>query len=286
MDTVIAAIGLLTAQNGLGLDSAATGPMLRDIDWADLTQPDGMISMGYDFEGARIPWTWKDFGTEAWLVHQAYASATGEVASMARPTPPTVNGSGFIDELAWLFVPPPAAPDFWGVDWQAFRDAAAGRQIGYFPENDPESCFAQLGIFGLSAGEMPDGTYLTLGVGGSDRSPETGVEPLGAAAITPHYAGLMASLRPEEASTMWRWLTDNGLSTPLNNVESLMFPPDAPCEVWNHSKLSWNLALQTLGWGRYLAERRDMEPVLWRAATENPLLRDGYCLLARCETAP
>lgn len=289
VDTVIAAIGLLTAQQALGLDTTATEQMLRDVDWDDLILPDGTISMGYENQGDRIPWGWKDFGTEAWLVQLAYASATGEVASMARPTPPTVNGSGFIDELAWLFVPPPASPDIWGVDWPAYRVAAADKQINFFPETDPISCFAQLGLFGLSAGEMPDGTYLTLGVGGSDQPPETGARLLGAPAITPHYAGMIASLRPPEASAMWKWLTDNGLFTPLNNVESLMFPPGAPCDrsgaVWNSSKLSWNLALQTLGWGRYLAERQGQTPILWQAATENPLLRAGYCLLTQlnCE---
>lgn len=287
VDTVIAAVGLLTAQNALGLDTAATEQMLRDVDWNDLTLPDGTISMGYDNQGDRIPWGWKDFGSEAWLVQLAHASATGEAASMARPTPPTVNGSGFIDELAWLFVPPPASPDIWGVDWQDYRDAAADKQINFYPETDPASCFAQLGLFGLSAGEMPDGTYLTLGVGGSAQPPETGAERLGAPAITPHYAGLIASLRPDEAIRMATWLITNGLFTPLNNVESMMFPPGASCDrsgaVWNHSKLSWNLALQTLGWGRYLAERQEMEPILWRAVAENPLLRDGYCLLTRCE---
>jgi hypothetical protein len=283
VDTVIAAIGLLTAQHALGLDTAATEQMLRDVDWDAMTLPDGTISMGYENQGDRIPWGWKDFGTEAWLVQLAYASATGEKASMAPPTPPTVNGSGFIDELAWLFVPPPASPDIWGVDWPAYRDAAAHKQINFFPETDPTSCFAQLGLFGLSAGEMPNGDYLTLGVGGSDGPPETGVERLGAPAITPHYAGLIASLRPDEAIQMWDWLIDNGLFTPLNNVESLMFPPSAPCDrsgvLWNHSKLSWNLALQTLGWGRYLAERQGLEPVLWRVATNNAMLRDGYRVL-------
>jgi hypothetical protein len=289
VDTVIAAIGLLTAQHALGLDTTATEQMLRDIDWTDLTQPDDMISMGYDFQGQRIPWGWKDFGTEAWLVQLAHASVTGKRASMARPTPPTVNGSGFIDELAWLFVPQPASPDIWGVDWTAYRNEAADKQFGFFPETDPASCFAQLGLFGLSAGEMPDGSYLTLGVGGSDQPPETGAERLGAPAITPHYAGLIASLRHEASIPMWEWLIANGLFTPLNNVESLMFPPGAPCDrsgvVWNHSKLSWNLALQTLGWGRYLAERQGQTPILWQAATENPLLRAGYCLLTQvnCE---
>ena len=89
---------------------------------------------------------------------------------------------------------------------------------------------------------------------------------------------------------MWGWLIANGLFTPLNNVESVMYPPSAPCDrsgvVWNHGKLSWNLALQTLGWGRYLAQRQGETPILWQAATENPLLRDGYCLLTHCETPP
>ncbi len=290
VDTVIAAIGLLTAQHALGLDTAATEQMVRGIDWADLILPNGAISMGYDDQGDRIPWGWKDFGTEAWLVQLAYASAAGEIASMARPNPPTVNGSGFIDELAWLFVPPPDSPDYWGTDWEAYRNEAADRQIGFFRENDPASCFAQLGLFGLSAGEMPEGSYLTLGVGGSDQPPETGARLFGAPAITPHYAGMITSLHPETAIQMWDWLIDNGLFTPLNNVESLMFPPGAACDgssvVWNSSKLSWNLALQALGWGRYLAERQGLEPVLWRAATENLLLQPGYCLLALCETPP
>ncbi|MFZ1466039.1 MAG: hypothetical protein WAV60_18490 [Anaerolineae bacterium] len=285
VDTVIAALGLLTAQNALGLDTVATEQMLREFDWEGLILPDGTISMGFDDRKSRIRWGWKDFGTEAWLVQLAYTSATGNVAAMARPTPPTVNGSGFIDEMGWLFVLPPTAPDVWGVNWQAYRDNAAEKQISFYSKTDPTACLAQIRLFGLSAGEMPDGTYLTLGVGGKDRPPETGAETLGAPAITPHYAGLIASLRPAEATEiMWNWLIANGLSTPLNNVESLMFPPGAPCDssgvVWSHGKLSWNLALQTLGWGRYLAQRQEQVPVLWQATLKNSMLQEGYRLLA------
>ena len=82
---------------------------------------------------------------------------------------------------------------------------------------------------------------------------------------------------------MWDWLIANGLFTPLNNVESLMFPEGAPCGrndvVWNQMKGSWNLALQTLGWGNYLAQRQGQEPVLWQATTNNAMLRDGYRVL-------
>ena len=113
--------------------------------------------------GDRRPWLadsaerpGKDFGTEAWLVELAYASAASKVAPMARPTPPTVNGSGFIDEMGWLFVLPPTAPDVWGVNWQAYRDNAAEKQISFYSKTDPTACLAQIRVFGLSAGEMPD----------------------------------------------------------------------------------------------------------------------------------
>ena len=297
IDTVIAAIGLLTAQQALGLGTTGTEELLRGIDWEDLVKPDGMISMGYDYEGKRIPWAWDTFGGESWLAELAYASATGNVAPLTYPSPPTANGSGFIDELAWLFVPPPAGLDYWGTDWTAYRRAAADRQIRYYPSNYPQSCFAQLGLFGLSAAEVPDPSlvppgsiYQAFGVGGRDLCANDGSALLGAPVVTPHYAGLIASLRPDEATRMWDWLITHGHFSPLSNVESLMFPSGAACDsggvVWNHLKGSWNLFLQTLGWGRYLAERRGQVPVLWHAAMVNAFLREGYLRLAPNEPAP
>ena len=291
IDTVIAAIGLLTAQQALGLDTSGTEAFLREIDWEDLTKPDGMISMGYTYEGKRIPWAWDTFGGESWLVELAYASATGKVAPLAHPSPPTANGSGFIDELSWLFAPPPSRPDVWGTDWPAYRSAAADRQIRYYPANYPASCFARLGLFGLSAAEVPDPTivppgsiYQAFGVGGRDPRANDGSALLGAPVVVPHDAALIASLRPDEAIRMWDWLIQHGHFSPLNNVESLMFPAGAACDsggvVWNQLKGSWNLSLQTLGWGRYLAERRGQVPVLWQATMANAFLREGYLLLA------
>ena len=94
---------------------------------------------------------------------------------------------------------------------------------------------------------------------------------------------MIASLRPNEAKTVWRWLIDEGLFTPLNNVESFMFIEEPPAYVagpiWNSLKGSWNLALQTLGWGRYLAEQKGETPVLWQASQDNEFLAGGYALL-------
>ena len=289
IDTVIAAVGLLTAQSGLGLDTSGTEQMLRGIDWEDLVKPDG-ISMGYACRDGACP-ILNVFGGESWLVELAYASARHNVAPLTYPSAPTANGSGFIDELAWLFVPPPSRPDYWGTDWPAYRSAAADKQINYYPSRYPAACFTRFGLFGLSAGEVPvpsmvssDSIYQAFGVGGRSGSANDGSRLLGAPVVVPHYAALIASLRPGEATRMWGWLTQYGYFSPLTNVESLMFPVGAGCDpasaAWNQLKGSWNLALQTLGWGRYLAERRGQVSVLWQAATENAFLRDGYRLLA------
>jgi hypothetical protein len=290
VDTAIAAIGLLAAQSALGMDTSGTEHVLQTIDWPDLVTRGG-ISHGYTYAGDPIPYAWDVFGGESWLVALAYAAATGQVARMVYPSPPTANGSGFIDELAWLFVPPPSRRDRWGTDWRTYRLAAADRQVDYYATRHPASCAVLLGLFGLSASEVPDpssvpggSVYQAFGVGGRFAPPNDGAALLGAPAVVPHYAAAIALLSSQEAVEMWDWLIDSGRFTPLNNVESLMFPADAGCDssalVWNHVKGSWNLSLQTLGWGRYLAERDGRVPALCQAARTNPVLRQGHLLLA------
>ena len=225
-----------------------------------------------------------------------YAGVTGQVVPLDYPSPPTANGSGFIDELAWLFVPPPSGQDYWRTDWTSYRLSSADNQILYYPTYDPKSCFTQLDLFGLSAGEVPspsmvaqNNIYQAYGIGGAFASVNDG-SILGAPVVVSHYSAMIASLRPEETIKMWDWLIANGHFSPLNNVESLMFPAGLNCDPttieWNQLKGSWNLSLQTLGWGRYLAERDEQVPILWQAVDRNPLLLKGYALLAPVEQSP
>lgn len=296
VDTVIAAVGLLEAQNALGMGTSSTEQMLQAIDWKELILPGG-VSHGYTHPGGKlIPYAWDVFGGETWLVELAYAGVTGEVAPIVQPSPPTANGSGFIDELAWLFVPPPAGQDYWGTDWASYRLAVADRQISYYSTHSTAACFTQFGLFGLSAAEVPspwlvpqESIYQPFGLGGSFAPPNDGSEldptiPV----VVPHYSAMVASLRPQEAVEMWAWLIDEGYFSPLNNVESLMLPASPDCASnkihWNSLKGSWNLALQTLGWGRYLAEQRGQRPILWQATTTNPLLHKGYLTLTKGNT--
>jgi hypothetical protein len=143
----------------------------------------------------------------------------------------------------------------------------------------------------LSAAELPDparvppaNIYQAFGVGGRFAAPNDGSALMTVPVVVPHDAAMLASLEPDAAIQMWTWLIENGYFSPLNNVESLMFTPGSTCEssevVWNQLKGSWNLALQTLSWGRYLAERRGLVPVLWQATLTNAFLRQGYGLLA------
>jgi len=296
VDTVIAALGLLTAQASLGLDTSGTEEMLQAVNWPDLVLPGG-ISHGYRESGDRIPYSWDVFGGESWLVELVYASVTGQVAAISYPSPPTANGSGFIDELAWLFVPPPSGKDYWGTDWTSYLSEAADHQYRYYSASDSPSCYHDEGWFGLSAGEVPDPAsvpqqqiYQAFGVGGQFSPANDGKALLGTAVIVPHYLAMTAYRHPQEALEVWDWLINAGYFSPLNNVESLQAPPSSDCAaldlVWNHLKGSWNLSLQTLGWGRYLAERNKQVPVLWAATATNPLLQKGYLRLASITDEP
>ena len=292
IDSVISAMALLAAQGSLGLDTSGSEELLGRIDWQDLEQSDG-LSMGYTDSGELIPWTYNCFGGEQWLVALAHAAVTGQVAPVRYPSPPNWNGSGFIEAIAWMLLPPPSHPDYWENNWSTYRPAAADKQILYYP---PESCLSQLGLFGLSASETPDPStvppnkvYQAFGVGG--RTPANdGTVLLGAPVAVPHYSAMIASLRPQESVKMWDWLIEHGLFSPMTNVESLMFPAGSSCDldsvVYNSLLGSWNLSLQVLGWAHYLVKLQGQEPALYTATMANPLLRRGYGLLAPNEPAP
>jgi len=296
IDTVIAIVALLEAQEALGLGTTEVEAVLDGINWNTLILTDGHISHGYwsnceSIEPGGVG-GWKDFGTESWVVNLGYAAATGNVAEFDH-TPPTYNGSGFIDELAWLLMPP-CCRDQWETEWCDYSQQAVDWQLAYYRCQEAEAagckycrdhpCYGPPGLFGLSAAEVPDlsavpitQTYLAFGVGG-EISPTDGTDLLGHAVIVPHYVGVIASLRPTEAITLWNWIETEELFTPLNDVESFMFIDDPTCEqiVWNALKGSWNLSLQTLGWGRLLAGG---DNPLYQGFWANDMLRRGYMVM-------
>jgi hypothetical protein len=304
IDTVIASISTIESEQALGLDTAQTESVLRRIDWKKLTLLDGHISHGYWSKNSGCvsiepggSGGWQDFGTESWIVNLGEATSNGKTAIFTT-SPPTVNGGGFIDELAWLLIPIPER-DRWGFDWQSYSQKAADSQLAYYqnPVNKGGVFYRNLGLFGLTPAESPDLSvfppnspifYLDFGVGGKDHSydgmgplsdgngPSTKIT-LGHAVIVPHYAGIISALRPAQAMNEWKWLVANKLESPLNTAESLMCTDeaDSTCSqiVWNARKGAWELGLATLGWARYLVG--DENP-LYQGFQDNSMLLKGY----------
>jgi hypothetical protein len=125
--------------------------------------------------------------------------------------------------------------------------------------------------------------YQAFGVGGRFWGPNDGAWLMGAPAVMPHYSAMIAALYPQETTAMWTWLINEGPFSPLNNVESLMFPASSDCDPedvqWNQLKGSWNLALQSLGWGNYLAQRQGQTPATWMTTLQNGFVNEGYGVL-------
>jgi hypothetical protein len=339
IDTAFALVALLEARQALGLDTETVEHMLTtDIEWPNLIADHESIIHGYGtncsgpIQEGDEPAVWKDFGTESWLVNLGYAAATGKVAEFDH-NPPTFNGGGFVDELAWLLMPP-CCCDRWGTEWCTYSQRAVDRQLAYYQCQEAEAagccrddrqcweqeakeecsccrdhpCYGPPGLFGLTPNEVPDlsavpstaaRAYLGFGVCGKGScidgtdpvtirtATSTMVVSVGHAVIVPHYAGIIASLRPTRAISLWNWIETKGLFTPLNNAESFMFtdevtPTDeSTCEqiVWNARKGSWEIGLQTLGWGRLLVG--DDNP-LYQGFWANDVLRQGYEAMCDC----
>ena len=154
--------------------------------------------------------------------------------------------------------------------------------------HEPTGCNCQNNLAGLSAAEVPDPSiappdriYQAFGVGGRwVTEPIDGSQLLGSRVIIPHYAGMVSELTPQESIAMWHWLIEEAGFSPLNNIESLMFESGSDCESnylkVNMLKGSWNLLLQSLGWGRYLVGKSSQEPNIWEATSDNKFLHSGY----------
>ncbi|MEI8289111.1 MAG: hypothetical protein WCH99_06525 [Verrucomicrobiota bacterium] len=164
---------------------------------------------------------------------------------------PTDNGSGFITHAGYPIVP--TAVDRWGNDWLALRQDEVNRQLNWFSDAvHPNPYLVQFGLFGLSAGENPEGwdadpglIYQAYGIGGRYSGPNDGDHKV----VTLHYSGMIASLNKTAALGMWNSLKNLGLVSPMNIVESMAVnPASGDIEMVNTLKGSWNLALFAEGW--------------------------------------
>jgi hypothetical protein len=150
-----------------------------------------------------------------------------------------------------------AAGEFDNISASGMQAAAATRQLTCYTEappacprpHPPYTCYAQTGLFGLSAAEIPEPSlasplhqiyqlYQPFGAGG-ESPPNDGRPSPPYPVVVPHYAGGITSLRPTESMAMSKVLQNGGLLTPLSNVESLMAGETRSPVMWNACKGSW-----------------------------------------------
>ncbi|MFH0909284.1 MAG: hypothetical protein V1929_11015 [bacterium] len=246
-DTAYAVMDLVVALQMIGDpqgQGASVLAILEDIDWAALLDGAGYFSHGYTAAGDLIPYSWDRFGVETLSVMLAALAGDG-ILTETYLWPPSANGSGFIYHAPYPVLP--EGTDRWGNVWADLREEECDRQLSWYASAGHENPYlAQRGLFGLSAAEIPDGSaYGAYGTGGQPTPYNDGNHRV----AVPHYAGLIAALRPAEAQQMWQQLKTMGLLSPLNNVESIAVnPASGVIETVNYLRGSWNLALQAEGW--------------------------------------
>jgi len=219
VDTSLYYHGMLLAAAMLG-DSATEAELqaaVRTIDFAKLRDGNGRIVHGLREDG-RTPLTsaWNDWGGETALVLMLEKMAMGTQAKPQMNKSGEVDGGvGFIAELQSLFYPQFGTdrPDaLTGVNWLRARRALLKSQRDYFPRTKPKCAAAELGLYGLSAGEGYRGQSYE-----ADGAARPNVE-----LIRPHYL-LMAGLlrdKPEETYVLLRAMEGRGLMPPWGLVEN------------------------------------------------------------------
>lgn len=251
-DTAYAVLDLMVALRMSGDPHGqlpACDAFLHSINWQALRRPGAGFSHGYAEDGTLLPGNWLGFGMETLGVNLASLAGGGPLGEMLPP--PTDNGSGFILHAGYPIVP--SAKDRWGNDWLALRQDEVNRQLNWYGDVAHSNlALVQLGLFGLSAGESPEGwnadpsqIYQAYGLGGRVGGANDGDHKV----VTLHYSGMIAPLNKAAALTMWNSLKNLGLVSPMNIVESMAVnPASAEIEVVNFLKGSWNLALFAEGW--------------------------------------
>lgn len=269
IDTALCLISLRIAANVLGDAASAERAlaMLRGVDIPALRNPAGYVIHGVHADGEPIPHFWCDWGGETALILMMQRIAGGD------GLPPQMDGSGrthrgigFIAELPALFFPQfntNARAHAGAVEWRTYRQRRLAEQKAYFGTHLPQSLAAQLGLYGLSAGEGENGIGYHTG----------GVEDLDQRLIFPHYI-LMSSLMEADTKEVYELLVkleSRGWLTPFGLVENIT--ADGKSYVPMISAL--NASFESLAaYHLLIAHRRQVDP-LYHAAAEDAVFTDA-----------
>ena len=236
--------------------------MFGQIDWRALLSTNGYFSHGYDKQGTLFTYCWDGFGVETFGVSLAALAGDGILTTNSLSYDPERSGSGFLYHASYPVVP--QGTDRRGFVWNDIRQSECNTQIMWYATRNTN--LYNLGLFGLSAAEIPVGTdYKAYGIGTDDGDHQI---------VTPHYSGLIAPLRLTDSTRMWESLESLGWLSPLDNVESLAMNPTNRKDVTvNFLRGSWNLALQAEGWA---LTHTQVYASVWSAFRAIPSLYDAY----------
>jgi hypothetical protein len=269
IDTALCLISLRLAANVLGdSESAARAlELLRAVDIPALRNAEGYVIHGLHEDGEPLAHFWRDWGGETALVLMMQRIAGGEgFLPQMEGSGRTHRGIGFIAELPALFFPQfntNARAHAGSVEWGAYRQRRLAEQKAYFATHAPQSLAAQLGLYGLSAGEGEHGIgYHTGGVEDSDQR-----------LIFPHYI-LMSSLMESTPAAVYEILQKleaHGWFTPWGLVENIA----AGGESYVPMISSLNACFESLAAYHLLLAHRGQVNPLYQAATEDEVFADA-----------
>jgi hypothetical protein len=263
VDTALALQPLLAACHilDLGEECEAVRTAIRRIDWSEMHDEKGFIRHGYHGDGTIIEGAYRGWGGEAALCVLLEGmtrgdAATGQINRSGKP----FRGRGFIAELQSLFYPDFDRPEkdaISGVSWPTARRALMAEHSGYFP---PASRAAEVGLWGLSAGEVgrPGTPYAA-----------NGCDDAGLRWLHPHYQIMaVCMLDRDKIPAMTRGFEKAGIWFPLG------LPEGIDIDFTYHRPLccSLNAGFEALAaW--HGMKGRGTNNAIDRAAIEEPMVR-------------
>ncbi len=251
--------------------SKAALDRIKLVDFAGLVLPDGAISHGVRDDGTTlIKFGWRDWGGEtAMVMLLAKMAGASPQADVMQSNGTPWQGTGFIAEIQSLFHPDfdSNVPDAVSkVKWHEARMNLLTRQKNYFPKALQDSAAAQVGFYGLSAGEGAYGT--TYEVGGVDLPSQQLVHP--------HYILMSAVLEdnPEMVYALLHRMEQAGWLTPWGLVENIRADGSGYLPMIS----ALNAGFETIGAYHLLAKAHHQEDSIYKASRESTEIRDAIKL--------
>jgi hypothetical protein len=250
---------------------------LQGLSFERLVDGEGYIRHGIrDDKLTLLPSAWRDWGGETALVLSMVNMSGKPTPPRMMPTGRVYDGTGFIAEIQSLFFPDFDSEQRDQVskqNWLGARQSMLAKQKEYFLKNWPDSRAAQLGFYGLSAGEARHGMgYMVSGVDLPQQS-----------FIHPHYVLMSGCLEPDPKTVyaLLRRMEDERLFPPWGMVEHFMKEVDEYLAMQG----ALNAGFECLGAYHLMAKHRGTANALYDASRTSEIMRRGISIFYPAQPA-